>query len=72
MARTVTRPETSFVRDTGYRHSRARPSPIKKRTGLLKQEAERLLDWLEAHGCRGQVTIDDRDFTVQFSPRPGR
>ena len=46
-------------------------------SGLTKEGAEALLDWLEAHGCRdAQVCLDESGgFTVRYrtpGPRAGR
>jgi hypothetical protein len=41
--------------------------------GLTKGRAEDLLDWLEAHGRRGQVLIPvaGEGFTVEYASRGG-
>jgi hypothetical protein len=38
---------------------------------LTHQQAERLLDWLENHGCTGVEVETDKDgrFTVRFTPK---
>jgi hypothetical protein len=50
-----------------------RPGPEARSVpGLNKEQAERLLDWLEAHGCarREAVWEEGHGFTVHFRPPP--
>jgi hypothetical protein len=49
-----------------------RPPAEECRSGLTRAAAEDLLDWLEAHGCRGRVLLDegDKGFAVRWREGP--
>jgi PAS domain S-box-containing protein len=54
--------------DPGPPKEETRPPGEESRSGLMKAEAEELLDWLEIHGAKGQVELPTagKGFTVRW------